>query len=220
MKRIWRENGLSIVALATFALILVGQSIAGYFESQQDSDEHGLPPESYVEYLASGHFFEATFENFESEFLQMGAFVWLTTFLRQKGSPESKKLQGHEAVDEDPRRSKRPDSPWPVKRGGWILTLYENSLSLTFLALFVISFAIHAISGAAEYSEEQVAHGGEAISAIDYVATSRFWFESLQNWQSEFMAVGALVVLAVFLRQRGSPESKPVAHPHAETGRE
>jgi hypothetical protein len=220
MGRIWRENGLSIVAFGLFLLVLVGQSVTGYFESQQEREEHGLARESYSEYLLSGHFIEATFENFESEFLQMGAFVWLTTFLRQKGSPESKRLEGKEPVDEDPRRAKRADSPWPVKRGGWVLAVYENSLSLTFLALFLISFVIHAISGAANFSEEQMTHGEEAVSAMEYLGTSRFWFESLQNWQSEFAAVGALIVLSVFLRQRGSPESKPVAHPHRETGRE
>ena len=218
MKRVWREHGLSIVCGGLFLLLLVGQAATGYSVSERERSEHGEPGESLSEYLGSGHFLEATFENFESEFLQMASFVWLTTFLRQKGSPESKKLSGREDVDADPRRAMKPNSPWPVHRGGLVLKLYENSLALALLLLFLASFAGHALAGAAEFSEEQVAHGGEAVSALEYLGRSQFWFESFQNWQSEYMAVFALVVLSIFLRQRGSPESKPVAEPHFETG--
>ena len=148
-------------------------------------------------------------ENWESEFLQMAMFVVLTACLRQKGSPESKKLDEEESVDRDPRRSKnKKDAPWPVRRGGFVLTLYEYSLSLAFLLLFLACFFAHAAGGAREYNEDQAEHGSrERVTTLQYMETSRFWFESLQNWQSEFLAVGSMVVLSIFLRQRGSPES-------------
>ena len=145
----------------------------------------------------------------------------LTAFLRQKGSPESKKLAGEEAVDRDSRHvDPYPDAPWPVRRGGIILMLYAHSLTLALLLLFGVSFVLHAASGAREYNAEQLAHGGASTSAMDYMGTATFWFESLENWQSEFLSLGVMIVLAIFLRQRGSPESKPVDHPHWETGRE
>jgi hypothetical protein len=166
----------------------------------------------------SGEFVEAVFENWESEFLQMGAYVVLTTFLFQKGSAESKPLDRAAPQDEDPRRHRDdPGTPWPVRRGGVVLVLYENSLLLLFVVLFVGAFLAHLVGGAAAYSEQQVEHGGSPVSPAEYLGTSQFWFESLQNWQSEFLVVAVLVGAAVFLRQRGSPESKPVATSHSET---
>jgi hypothetical protein len=137
----------------------------------------------------------------------------------RKGSAESKDPEAEELVDADPREFRhRPDAPWPVRKGGLALKLYENSLCLAFLGLFLFSFAMHAIGGARAYSQEQVEYGAAPVSVVEYVGTSRFWFESLQNWQSEFVAVGALAVLSIYLRQWDSSQSKPVAHPHAETG--
>jgi hypothetical protein len=125
-----------------------------------------------------------------------------------------------ELVDVDPREfADREDAPWPVKRGGWVLTMYEHSLGLAFIVLFLVSFVGHAIGGSAEYSSDQVLHGQPGTGLLEYVTSSRFWFESFQNWQSEFLSVGAMVWLSVYLRQRGSPESKPVHAPHEETGR-
>jgi hypothetical protein len=148
--------------------------------------------------------------------------VLLTAFLYQKGSAESKKLDEPEPVDRDPRRKrKEQDVPGPVRWGGLALKVYEHSLSLAFLLLFLASIAMHALSGAKEYNEEQVTHGEQdKLSVLQYAGTSRFWFESLQNWQSEFLAIAAVVLLSIFLRQRGSPESKPVDSPHSETGTE
>ncbi|HVE78453.1 MAG TPA: DUF6766 family protein [Gemmatimonadaceae bacterium] len=219
MRRFLRENGLSLTMLGLFAITIVGQAAAGIREYNQSQLEHGEPTVALLQYLASGHFIEAVFENWESEFLQMTAFVVLSAMLYQKGSPESKSLDEPEPVDADPRLSrKRPGAPWPVRRGGLVLQLYERSLGIALFLLFAISFALHAVGGAREYSAEQLAHGGEAVSTLAYLTTSRFWFESLQNWQSEFLSVGALVLLTIFLRQRGSPQSKPVAAPHGETG--
>jgi hypothetical protein len=225
MRRFLRENGLSIVAFGLFLICLVGQAATGLREYNEDQREHRQPTVGAAQYLRSGHFIEVTFENWESEFLQMAAFVVLTAMLVQKGSPESKDLVGEEAVDEDPRdvhRSpqKRAKAPWPVRRGGIALKLYEHSLSLALLLLFAGSFILHAVGGASRYNEEQLVHGGAAMSTLAYVGTSRFWFESFQNWQSEFLSVGVLFVLTIWLRERGSPQSKPVAAPHWQTGTE
>jgi len=221
MRRILRENGLSIVFLSLFLILWAGQSVVGYREHNSDQREHKQPEISYTSYLRSAHFWEATAENWESEFFQMFGYVLLTAFLYQKGSSESKKPDEPEPVDRDPRRHQRPDSPWPVRRGGLILKLYENSLSLAFFIFFLVSISLHAVSGAAVYNADQVAHGQpEHLSYLQYAGTSRFWFESLQNWQSEFLAIAAMVVFSIFLRQRGSPESKPVDSSHHQTGSE
>jgi len=213
-----RNNSLGLAALVLFALSLGGQIVTGHAEANDDRAAHNEPAIGLSSYLGSGHFIEAVFENWESEFLQMAAFVVLTVHLRQKGSPESKPVEGSQPVDAEPDPRRRR-APWPVRKGGWILKLYENSLGLTLFALFLLSFGLHAVGGAAEYNEEQQSHGGtEQVDPLSYIATNRFWFESLQNWQSEFMSVGALVVLSVFLRQKGSPESKQVDAPHAKTG--
>jgi hypothetical protein len=219
VKRLLRDNGLSLVMFGLFALFLVGQSITGSAVYNDDQREHGEAAISYAEYLRTGHFVEATFENWESEYLQMGAYVLFTVFLFQRGSSESKDPDKEEAVDEDPRQAEnRQDVPWPVRQGGPVLKVYEYSLSIALLLLFIFSFVLHAIGGAREYSQEQIAHGGQAVSTAEFLRTSEFWFQSFQNWQSEFLAVFSIVALSVFLRQRGSPESKPVAAPHAETG--
>ncbi len=217
--RFLRDNGLTLAMVGLFALFLVGQTVVGLAEYNEDQVEHGEPPIALTQYLGSGHFVEAVFENWESEFLQMGMYILLTAFLFQRGSSESKDPDKKEDVDEDPRKHARAkEAPGPVRSGGLLLRLYENSLFLAFVALFLFSFILHALGGAQVYSEEQMAHGGEAVTMFQYLGTSRFWFESFQNWQSEFLAVAAIVVLSIFLRQRGSPESKPVHAPHAQTG--
>src|SRR5688572_4141259 len=195
MRRFLRNNGLSFVLFGLFFFtFLLGQSIVGAWEYNEDRQEHGQPAITYLEYLGSNHFLEATMENWESEFLQMFFFVVLTVFLYQKGSAESKKPDEKEPVDRDPRKSRnKKDAPWPVRKGGIALAIYEHSLSLAFFLLFAISFVLHAVGGAGEYNAEQMEHGRrEQVSVIGYMGTSRFWFESLQNWQSEFLAVGSM----------------------------
>lgn len=218
--RSWlRNNGLSIAMFLLFAVSLVGQVLAGHRVHNDDQVEHGQPTVQLGRYIRSGHFVESVFENWESEFLQMAAFVLLTAYLYQKGSPESRKLEGEPDLDKHPTKSKKKNSPWPVHRGGLALTLYSHSLSIALCLLFAVSFLLHAAGGVREYNQEQLEHGSEPIGMSSYMATSRFWFESFQNWQSEFLSVGVLIVLSVFLRERHSPESKPVADPHHETGR-
>jgi hypothetical protein len=219
MRRWWRENSLTITIAAFFVVFLLGQSLAGHHEYNDERAEHGNPPIGYVDYLRSGHFLGAVFENWESEFLQMGLYVVLTIHLRQKGSSESKKLDEPEPVDEDPRLHRDdPDAPRPVRKGGWQLRFYEHSLSLAVIALFVITLALHAEASWRHHNEELAEQSRPPSRFCEFVVSSRFWFESFQNWQSEFFAVGVVGYLTIYLRERGSPESKPVAAPHRHTG--
>ena len=215
-----RDRALTLVLMAMFLLCLAGQMMTGFAEYNSEQVQHGRAAVSPSDYLATGHPWEALFENWESEFLQMAMFVLLTTFLIQKGSPESRRPGVKELVDADPRDfADDPDAPWPVRRGGWILRLYEHSLGLAFVLLFFITWAGHALGGYAEYAAHQVTHHRPRPTLTDYLMSAQFWFESFQNWQSEFLAIASMVWLAVYLRQRWSPESKPVHAPHAETGR-
>jgi hypothetical protein len=209
------------VLLTLFLATWVGQSLVGLYKYNADEEQHGQPAVSYWRYLRTPHFAEATFENWESEFLQMGAFVVLTVGLRQKGSAESKNCDDEpEEVDRDPAASRhKPDAPWPVRQGGWAMALYSNSLSIALGLLFLVCFVGHAASGAREYSQEQIEHGERAVTTLQYLGTSQFWFESLQNWQSEFLSIAVMVIFTIWLRQKGSAESKPVDAPHAETGK-
>jgi hypothetical protein len=219
MRHFFRNHGLSIVLLVIFVGTMLGQTFTGLRDHNNTQREHHQPEAGLAEYLKTGHFWEATAENWESEFLQMSFFVLLTAWLYQKGSAESKDPDGDEAVDNDPRLSAHdPKAPGPVRKGGATLWLYSHSLSITFLLLFLASFIMHAVGGAREYSEDQQAHGEQAVTVMQYMGTSRFWFESMQNWQSEFLSLLAMVVLTIFLREKGSPESKPVAAPHWESG--
>jgi hypothetical protein len=217
--RIFRQHGLFWANVLLFVVFFVGMVLTGAATYSEEQVEHGQPAATVVEYLGTGDFLEATFENWESEFLQMGAYVVLTVFLFQRGSSESKTPGEDAPQDTDPRKVKKTrDTPWPVWRGGLVLTLYENSLLILFGTLFLASVALHAIGGAEAYSEEQMQHGQPGVTPIQYLATSQFWFESFQNWQSEFMVVALIVLSSVYLRQRGSSQSKPVHAPHQETG--
>ncbi|SDP71657.1 hypothetical protein SAMN04487914_12948 [Arthrobacter sp. ok909] len=214
-----KERGLLLANAALFIAFFGGMVLSGAASYSEDQLAHGQPAVSVLQYLGTGAFVEATFENWESEFLQMGMYVLLTVFLFQKGSSESKPMGRAAPQDEDPRQAKlRASTPWPVRRGGWVLKLYEHSLSIMFLLLFLMSFVLHAVGGSADYNDDQQAHGQPTVTVLGYLATSRFWFESFQNWQSEFLAVAVLVGASVYLREKGSPESKPVAEPHYETG--
>jgi hypothetical protein len=219
VRKFWRNNGLSLVVGGLFLVFLCAQAYAGWRHENQERADHHRAEQSLTQYLTSPAFLEATAENWESEFLQMAAYVWLTAFLFQKGSSESKDPEkSDEPVDREPDPN-RPGAPGPVKRGGLALKLYENSLALTLATLFLVSFVMHAVGGRGAYAEAQRDHGQSGdISVLGYMGTSQFWFESFQNWQSEFLAVLSIVVLSIFLRQRGSPESKPVDAAHSETG--
>jgi hypothetical protein len=214
--RFLRENSLSLVLLTLFAVSMLGQALAGWHSYNEGRNLHHAPGVTLRSYLTSGAFVSATFENWESEFLQMGALVLLTVYLRQKGSPESKKLD--EVEDEDPA-APDPAAPWPVRKGGVVLWLYAHSLSTALFLLFGVSFALHALGSAWQASEDAARHGNVPVGLVENLGGAEFWFESLQNWQSEFLSVAVLALLGIYLRERGSPESKPVAAPHAATGR-
>lgn len=219
MRKWAKEHGLLLANLALFLVFFGGMILSGAASYSEDQQAHGEPAVTVVQFLGSGEFVEATFENWESEFLQMAMYVVLTVFLFQKGSSESKPLDKKSPQDEDPRHAAiRKATPWPVKRGGIALGFYKHSLSLLLFTLFLASLTLHGVGGAAAYSEDQQSHGQPAVTFLQYLGTSRFWFESFQNWQSEFLAVAVLVGASVYLREKGSPESKPVAEPHYETG--
>jgi succinate dehydrogenase hydrophobic anchor subunit len=209
----FKRNGLLSVFLIVMLLSLAGQAYTGWNQCNEERLEKDLPTYTFTRYLTSGHFIQATFENWESEFLQMGMYVFFTVFLYQQGSAESKSLDEPEAVDREPIASS--DAPWPVKKGGWILKIYKNSLSLVFVLLFAVSFVAHAYGTMRQINEEE----HKTLGMLDVLEEYRFWFESLQNWQSEFLSVAAIVFFSIYLRQKGSPESRPVDAPHGETGK-
>lgn len=215
-----RLRALLLVNLALFFLFLVGLVFTGHASENSELSDHGQPTQSMSQYLGSASFGEAVFENWESEFLQMGMYVLLSAYLIQKGSAESRPIDEAAPQDEDPRAHRNDrDAPWPVRRGSeFVLTLYENSLAIAFGAVFLLSFWLHAATGAASYSQDQQLHGGEAVTTWQYLGTSQFWYESFQNWQSEFLAVAAIIGGSIYLRQRRSAQSKPVHAPHSETG--
>ncbi|WP_432899866.1 DUF6766 family protein [Micromonospora matsumotoense] len=218
MTRWLRHNALSLTMLGAFAVFLTLQSITGWQTHNEELTEYGVPTLSWWAYLGSGHFAESVFENWESEFLQMGGYVLLTAYLVQKGSAESKTDDTTDRPADDEREA-GPDAPWPVRVGGFPLAVYRHSLPLALLLIFAGSFVGHLFGGAAAYNEEQALQSGAApISVWQFLRTSDFWFQSMQNWQSEFLAVGALILLSIVLRQASSPESKPVTAAHAQTG--
>lgn len=210
------NNGLIIAFLLLAVLAVGGQTVTGWNQYNEFLTEHKKEQATLFAYLSTGHFLQAAFENWESEFFQMALFVWFTVFLRQKGSSESKQLTGKEEVDRQPK--KHPDAPWPVRKGGWILKLYKHSLSLSLMILFFISFVLHWYGSNKDFNEIQISEGKATETMISYLSNSRLWFESFQNWQSEFLSVFAIIFLSIYLREIGSPQSKPVDAPHFETG--
>lgn len=215
-----RLRGLLLANLLLFFGFLVGLAFTGHANENAELTDHGQPAQTLTQYLGSSSFGEAVFENWESEFLQMFMYVLLTAYLVQKGSAESRPLGKAAPQDEDPRDHRDdPQAPWPVRHGSAVvLKLYENSLAIAFGLAFLVTIWLHAATGAGAYSEEQELHGSPAVTTWQYLGTSQFWYESLQNWQSEFLAVAAIIGGSIYLRQRRSAQSKPVHAPHSETG--
>lgn len=215
-----RNHGLSIFFGAIFVLALAGQSIAGLFEYNEEQAAHGASPITWAQFVTSSEFVVDVAENWQSEYLQFFLFIFATIWLVQKGSPESKK-PGDEGLgtDEDQlvRTHARPDSPLWAKVSDWRHTIFSNSLLLVMGAIFLLAWTAQAVSGLVVFNAEQLEHGESAVSLGDYVVSADFWNRTLQNWQSEFLAVGSMIALSIYLRQRGSPESKPVGAPHGES---
>ena len=195
----------------------MGQMVTGLKEHNQEMQQEGGQQLMMSQYIFSGHFLQSTFENWESEFLQMAMFVILSMFLYQKGSSESKDPDKEEEVDREPNPRRR-NAPWPVKKGGLVLAIYKHSLCYALTIIFLLSFLLHWYGSLKDYNEEQILKQQPTETAMQYLGNSRMWFESFQNWQSEFLSVFAIVILSIFLREQGSPQSKPVDAPNSETG--
>ncbi|WP_293943642.1 MULTISPECIES: DUF6766 family protein [unclassified Sphingobacterium] len=211
------RNGLSLVFLGLFIGTLGLQLLTGWKVYNEELQEAHRPAIKLLAYLRTGHCISATFENFESEFLQMAMYVMLTVSLRQLGSAESKKLEEPEEVDREPQP--HPNAPYPVRKGGWILKLYSSSLFICFALLFLLSWVTHFYGSWHHHNTEQQLKGLPTDKATTYFVMPEFWFETFQNWQSEFLSVLSIVFFTIFLRQKGSPESKPVDAPNDETGK-
>jgi len=213
------NNGLTLGLLAIFVLCLVGMVWSGLLDENAALAEHGEPLLGVVEYFLSPSFQSALFENWESEFLQMSAYVIMTAFLFQRGSSESKDPDRENPEDANPSEDERTrGAPWPVRAGGLWSSIYSYSLGIALVSLFAASFVMHWLQSCAAANEDATMHGQPTLSALEYLGDPTLWFESFQNWQSEFLSTAVLVILSVFLRHRGSPESKPVAAPHSKTG--
>jgi hypothetical protein len=224
-----RNTSLSWVFLLLFAAALLGQAIAGNAQYNNEEAEHAAllneTPQflSFARYVVSSHFWQAVMENWQSEYLQFTLYAFATVWLLQRGSTESKPLDqaGAESdADQMVGEHARPDSPAWAKVAGLRRTLYSNSLVLTMGTIFLLSWFAHSVTGWSEYNADALEHEDPSgrLSWLQYLGSADFWSTSLQNWQSEFLAVGSMTVLSIYLRQRGSPESKPVGAAHAETG--
>jgi hypothetical protein len=222
MRRFVRDNGIALFFGALLLGSLVGQSIAGYAQYNDDQVAHGGGTVGFGDYVTSGSFATDVMENWQSEFLQFSLFILATVWLVQRGSPESKEV-GREGRESE--RAQRMGGwagrggPAPACRAGGLLrVLYENSLLLVMSLIWVGTWFAQAVAGRSAYNADQLSHHEPTVSWVGYVGSADFWNRTLQNWQSEFLALGSMAVLAIFLRQRGSPESKPVGAPHDATG--
>jgi hypothetical protein len=221
MRRFLRENSLSIVFLLLFLGALAGQAVSGHADYNDQAVRHGDTTISFGRYLLSSDFGVDVMENWQSEYLQFTLMILSTVWLLQRGSPESKELD--QAGRESDQKQKvgayaQPNSPRWARVAGFRRKVYENSLVLVMGTIWLGTWFAQSITGLAEYNSDQIDHQMATVSWIHYIGTSDFWNKTLQNWQSEFLAVGSMAILAVYLRQRGSPESKPVGAAHTATG--
>jgi hypothetical protein len=216
-----RDNGLSLTFGVAFLAALFGQALAGQAAYNNELRSAGARAASFGDYLTTSRFAVDVTENWQSEYLQFFLFLFATVWLVQRGSPESKEL--HKAGVESEREQRmgryaRPDSPRPASVGGLGQALYSRSLGVVMFLLFAGSWYAQSVAGAAAFGEEQLRELQDPVPWAEYLLTADFWSRTLQNWQSELLAVGSMAIFAVFLRQRGSPESKPVGAPHSSTG--
>ena len=211
MKKALRNNGLSLFFLAIFLAALIGQAIAGSAEFNNEAITHGSETKSLLSYIVSADFGQAVMENWQSEYLQFTLFIMATVWFVQKGSPESKK------VDEVGTQSDA-EQLIDARDRGLKLFLYSNSLLIVMATIWIGSWLAQSLTGWRVYNETALEHHESTLAWIQYVGTADFWESTLQNWQSEFLAVGSMVVFSIYLRQRGSPESKPVGASNEATG--
>ena len=221
MKKALRDNGLSLFFGLIFLLALVGQGLTGHALFNEEQIAAGLEEITLGQYLTSSGFAVDVSENWQSEYLQFLLYIIATIWLVQKGSPESKELDqtGLETDEEQlvDEYSNQKSPAW-ARVSGWRRTLFSNSLGMTMGLIFILSWLVQSIAGTSAYNEEQLKNFQQPVSWAEYLVSPEFWNRTLQNWQSEFLAVGSMVVLSIYLRQRGSPESKPVGSAHDDTG--
>jgi hypothetical protein len=221
MRRHLKQNSLSIVFLVLFLAALAGQAIAGHADFNEQQVAHGDPTMTMGRYVVSSEFAVDVMENWQSEYLQFTLFILLTVWLLQRGSPESKELDkaGRE-TDEQQKvgAHAQQNSPKWAKVEGIRRTIYENSLLIVMGAIWLGTWFAQSVAGHVQYNSDRLDHHLATVSWLAYLGRPDFWSRTLQNWQSEFLAVGSMAILAVYLRQRGSPESKPVGAPHRSTG--
>jgi hypothetical protein len=221
MRRWLSEQSLSLFFLGLFLLSLIGQAIAGYFEFNDHQTQHEEPTLSFGRYVVSSDFGADMLENWQSEWLQFWVFALATVWFVQKGSNESKP-PGDAGLETDEQQRVGPharqDSPRWAKVKDWGLSLYSNSFFIVMGLVFLGTWIAQSFASWTVFNDEQSAHDDPGVSWLAYIRSADFWERSLQNWQSEFLAVGTMVVFTIYLRQRGSPESKPVGAPHSETG--
>ena len=211
MGAFFRNNGLAIALVAMFLFSVLGMVWSGLAAHNEELRAHGTPAIGVLAYLKSGEFLSALFENWESEFLQMSAYVMLTAMLFQRGSAQSRD-------PDDPHRPKDELRPATRRRTPILSLLYSYSLGIALALLFIVSFGFHWWTSLRAANEEAARHGERIQSFGKYLLDAQLWFESFQNWQSEFLSTAVLVVLSIFLRHKGSPESKPVCAADADTG--
>jgi hypothetical protein len=216
--RFFKDNGLTLILLLLFAGSILGQWLAGWHVAMEDARRHGQPILGLLAYTVSPEFLSSVFENWESEFLQMATYVVLTACFIQRGSAESKDPNAPTYDDDLATQAGKPGAP-AILRGGPIWrALYARSLGIALASLFLMSFVIHWTQSARVAAQDAIEHGEAAPTVWAYLGDAQLWFESFQNWQSEFLSTAVLIVLSIFLRQRESPESKAVAAPHSQTG--
>jgi hypothetical protein len=220
MGRFARHNSLSIACLLAFAVSLVGQAIAGQRAFNEEQLAHGAETVSFADYVVSSSFGAAVMENWQSEFLQFTFFILVTIWLVQKGSNESKQIE-QAGLESDHRQrvgdyAEERSARW-AKAGGWRTRLYAHSLVIAMTLIFLASWGTQSVTAWNEFNDSQRDHDESTVTWAGYLVRPDFWEKTFQNWQSEFLAVGTLAVFTIYLRQRGSPESKPVGAPHDET---
>jgi hypothetical protein len=220
VRRVLRDNGLSIVFGLLFLAALIGQAIAGHADLNNRQISQGGQPESFLSFISSSAFVTDVAENWQSEYLQFFLYIFATVWLIQRGSPESKKPDeiGQESDEQQQLGAYTTErSPTWARVGGWRTSIYSHSLSLVMAGLFLLSWLAQSVAGVVTYNSDQLANQEDPVSWLEYLGSADFWNRTLQNWQSEFLAIGSMVVLSIYLRQRGSPESKPVGAPHVAT---
>jgi hypothetical protein len=223
VRRFLRDNGLALFFLVIFLASLLGQAIAGHADFNEGQIAHNSDPVSFWRYVTSSSFSVDMLENWQSEYLQFTLYLMATIWLVQRGSSQSKPI-GKEGLesDEDQKLGDHAErrSPRWARAGGWRTRIYSNSMLVAMAVIFGLCWFGQSVAGRVVYNADRFDHHETAVGYLTYLGKPDFWSRTLQNWQSEFLAIGSFAVFVIFLRQRGSPQSKPVGAPHDATALE